>query len=83
MPTEERLFIGTGIGLRYSTPIGLLRLDLGAPLDRRSDVDDIFQIYVPDLCQYRTGVLTLPLPRRGDAGPFGGPSACSDGRSWR
>ncbi len=43
---EEDLFIGTGIGVRYSTPIGPLRADLGVPLDRRSDVDDIFQIYV-------------------------------------
>ncbi len=43
---EERLFIGTGIGLRYITPIGPLRLDAGIPIDRRSDVDDLFQIYV-------------------------------------
>ena len=43
---EERLFIGTGIGLRYITPIGPLRLDAGIPIDRRSDVDDMFQIYV-------------------------------------
>ena len=43
---EERLFIGTGPGLRYSTPIGPLRLDLGVPLDRRPAVDDIVQIYV-------------------------------------
>jgi translocation and assembly module TamA len=26
--------------------IGPLRLDIGVPLDRRSDVDDMFQIYV-------------------------------------
>jgi len=39
-------FIGTGIGLRYSTPIGPLRADVGVPLDRRSDVDDHLQIYV-------------------------------------
>ena len=43
---EEDLFIGTGVGLRYSTPIGPLRADIGVPLDRRSDVDDIVQIYV-------------------------------------
>ncbi|MGH8520881.1 MAG: autotransporter assembly complex protein TamA [Gammaproteobacteria bacterium] len=43
---EERLFAGTGIGLRYITPIGPLRLDAGVPLDRRSGVDDIVQIYV-------------------------------------
>jgi hypothetical protein len=28
---EERLFIGTGIGLRYSTRVGPLRLDVGVP----------------------------------------------------
>ena len=43
---EEDVFIGTGIGVRYITPIGPLRADIGIPLDRRSDVDDMFQIYV-------------------------------------
>ncbi|MGH8576870.1 MAG: BamA/TamA family outer membrane protein, partial [Gammaproteobacteria bacterium] len=38
--------IGTGIGLRYSTPIGPLRLDVGVPLARRSGVEDIVQIHV-------------------------------------
>ncbi len=48
LPTclEEGLFLGTGIGLRYITPIGPLWLDAGVTLDRRSDVDDMFQIYV-------------------------------------
>ncbi|MGH8563982.1 MAG: BamA/TamA family outer membrane protein [Gammaproteobacteria bacterium] len=39
-------FIGTRVGLRYSTPIGPLRLNAGVPLDRRSGVDEIVQIYV-------------------------------------
>ncbi|MGH8536406.1 MAG: autotransporter assembly complex protein TamA [Gammaproteobacteria bacterium] len=43
---EERLFIGTGIGLRYITPIGPLRLDVGVPVNRRSGIDDIVQVYV-------------------------------------
>lgn len=43
---EEDLFIGTGIGLRYITPIGPLRADIGVPVNRRSGVDDIVQIYV-------------------------------------
>ncbi|MGH8586304.1 MAG: autotransporter assembly complex protein TamA [Gammaproteobacteria bacterium] len=43
---EEDLFIGTGAGLRYITPIGPLRLDVGVPVNRRSGVDDIVQIYV-------------------------------------
>lgn len=42
---EEDLFVGTGIGLRYLTAIGPLRVDLGVPLDRRS-VDDSVQLYV-------------------------------------
>ncbi|SNB52215.1 autotransporter secretion outer membrane protein TamA [Arboricoccus pini] len=42
---SEDLFVGTGVGLRYLTPIGPLRLDVGVPLDRRS-VDDVVQIYV-------------------------------------
>lgn len=42
---EERLFLG--IGLRYSTRVGPVRLDTGVLLDRRSDgADDIVQIYV-------------------------------------
>ena len=42
---EEDLLIGVGAGLRYFSPIGPIRLDVGFPLDRR-DVDDAFQIYV-------------------------------------
>lgn len=42
---EEDLRIGVGGGLRYFSPIGPIRLDLGFPLDRR-DSDDAFQIYV-------------------------------------
>lgn len=36
---------GAGIGLRYATPVGPLRLDVGIPLDRRG-VDDLFQLYL-------------------------------------
>jgi len=43
---EEDLFIGTGTGLRYITPIGPLRLDIGVPVNRRSDIDSIVQVYV-------------------------------------
>jgi translocation and assembly module TamA len=42
---EEGLFIGVGGGLRYFSPIGPIRLDVGVPLDRRSS-DDAFQLYV-------------------------------------
>jgi translocation and assembly module TamA len=32
--------------MRYFTPIGPVRLDIGVPLNRRSEVDDSFQLYV-------------------------------------
>lgn len=39
------LLFGAGVGLRYYTPIGPLRLDVAVPLDRRP-VDDAFQLYI-------------------------------------
>ncbi len=42
---DEELFFGAGVGFRYFTPVGPLRLDVAVPLDKRS-VDDDFQIYV-------------------------------------
>jgi len=35
---------GAGLGLRYLTRIGPLRLDVAVPLNRRNSVDDAFQI---------------------------------------
>ena len=43
---SEDLRYGTGVGLRYISPIGPLRFDLGFPLDRRKDIDDAFQFYI-------------------------------------
>ncbi|MDY6952871.1 MAG: BamA/TamA family outer membrane protein, partial [Thermodesulfobacteriota bacterium] len=43
---SETLRWGTGLGLRYFTPIGPFRLDVGVPLNRRPEIDDSFQIYV-------------------------------------
>jgi translocation and assembly module TamA len=37
---------GAGLGVRYYTFLGPLRLDLAVPLDRREGVDDAFQFYV-------------------------------------
>ncbi|MGI9508792.1 MAG: BamA/TamA family outer membrane protein, partial [Geminicoccaceae bacterium] len=42
---EEFPRVGAGVGLRYFSPIGPLRLDVGVPVNRRDD-DDAFQIYV-------------------------------------
>jgi translocation and assembly module TamA len=37
---------GTGAGVRYFTPIGPLRVDVGVPLNRREGLDDPFQVYI-------------------------------------
>ncbi len=47
VPTfTDRIFWGAGLGLRYHTGIGPLRLDVATPLDRRSGVDDPVQFYL-------------------------------------
>lgn len=43
-PSEE-VQVGAGLGLRYFTAIGPIRVDVAVPVDRR-DVDDAFQIYI-------------------------------------
>ena len=35
-----------GLGGRYFTAIGPLRVDIAFPLDRRSDIDDAFEVYL-------------------------------------
>jgi translocation and assembly module TamA len=42
---SEPLRVGVGPGLRYFSPIGPVRLDIGLPVNKR-DSDDSFQIYV-------------------------------------
>jgi translocation and assembly module TamA len=46
LDSSEKIRWGTGAGIRYFTPIGPVRLDIGVPLNRRSGVDDSFQLYV-------------------------------------
>lgn len=46
LPQFDRgLFFGAGLGVRYFTPIGPLRLDVAVPLDKRGS-DAAFQVYV-------------------------------------
>ncbi len=37
---------GAGLGLRYHSPIGPVRIDAASPLNRREDVDDRVHVYV-------------------------------------
>ena len=41
----ERIYWGTGVGLRYFSPLGPLRFDIATPIDRRPS-DGIIQIYI-------------------------------------
>lgn len=43
--TQDVLY-GAGLGLRYYTAIGPVRLDVAVPINKRKGVDDSFQIYV-------------------------------------
>ncbi len=37
---------GTGGGVRYITPVGPIRVDVGVPVDRRKGIDDAWQLYI-------------------------------------
>ena len=43
---EETPRFGAGLGIRYATPIGPLRLDIARPLRRNKDVDEPFELYI-------------------------------------
>lgn len=45
-PTVDNLQWAAGLGLRYYTSIGPLRLDVAVPLNRRPEADDPFQFYI-------------------------------------
>jgi translocation and assembly module TamA len=43
---EEQMRWAAGLGFRYITPIGPIRLDLAFPINRRTGIDDRFQFYI-------------------------------------
>ncbi|CAK0759064.1 translocation and assembly module TamA [Gammaproteobacteria bacterium] len=46
VPDSGDFLVGVGVGVRYATPIGPIRLDLGVPTEKREKFDDSFQIYL-------------------------------------
>ena len=42
----QQLFWGTGLGIRYYTSIGPVRIDVGIPLNKRAGIDADYQIYL-------------------------------------
>lgn len=45
-PEFGRIRQSTGVGMRYHTPVGPLRLDVAFPLNKRRDLDHTFEVYV-------------------------------------
>jgi len=45
-PNFERMFWGAGLGLRYFSPVGPIRIDVATPLNPRNGVDDPVQFYI-------------------------------------
>ncbi|MBF0308489.1 MAG: BamA/TamA family outer membrane protein [Magnetococcales bacterium] len=45
LPDSTHLLTGAGLGLRYFTPVGPLRLDLAAPFTHRSEIDAPWQVH--------------------------------------
>lgn len=37
---------GTGAGVRYISPVGPIRVDVGVPVDKREGIDDSWQLYI-------------------------------------
>ncbi|MEM8818359.1 MAG: BamA/TamA family outer membrane protein, partial [Pseudomonadota bacterium] len=42
---EEEFLVAAGAGVRYYSPVGPIRFDIGFPINGR-DEDDVFQFYI-------------------------------------
>ena len=45
VPLQSKVFVGGGLGLRYYTPIGAIRLDVAVPVNHQPG-SDTFEVYV-------------------------------------
>jgi translocation and assembly module TamA len=45
VPLQTKVFVGAGLGMRYYTPIGAIRLDVAVPLNKQPG-SDTFEVYV-------------------------------------
>jgi translocation and assembly module TamA len=43
---EGQMRWAVGLGVRYKTPIGPIRMDVAFPVNRRDGIDDLFQFYI-------------------------------------
>lgn len=46
LPSLDNLAIGGGVGARYYTGFGPVRLDVGVPLNNKEELDQNFQVYI-------------------------------------
>jgi len=45
VPLRNKVYVGAGLGMRYYTPIGAIRLDLAVPVNKQPGSDN-FEVYV-------------------------------------
>ena len=45
VPLQTKVYVGAGLGLRYYTPIGAIRLDVAVPANKQAG-SDTFEVYV-------------------------------------
>jgi len=45
VPLQTKVYVGGGLGMRYYTPIGAIRLDVAVPVNKQPG-SDTFEVYV-------------------------------------